>query len=150
LRQVLAAASPKLLGQREVMAALEESADWPLSEAFTSSWFEDDDVLDRAIEAVLVKKKSSNPRTAIARILEDVLEKRRAVWLERLVLTTLWLKSSAKPPVPWHRMYHLAEAVAEETIPLKEIPLMVAIARLSFSAYLGRREEGRGEEPLSR
>jgi hypothetical protein len=34
----------------------------------------------------------------------------------------------------------VAEAVADETIPLEEIPLMVMMAGHSFGAYMGRLE----------
>ena len=74
-------------------------------------------------------------------IIENILEKRRQVWFERLTLIALWLKSSKKSPLPWHQMFHLAETVAETTFPLAEIPLMESIAIQSLGAYLGRREE---------
>ncbi|HEY5512135.1 MAG TPA: hypothetical protein VIK40_00695 [Geomonas sp.] len=150
LRRSLAAGNPKLLAQPEVVAAHAAAAEWPLREGFARSWFEDDDALDRTVNAAYGRKKSPDSRQVILRILGDVLEKRREVWLERLVLTALWLNSSAKPPVPWHQMYHLADAVADETLPLREIPLMTAIAELSLAAYLARLEEGRVRVPLSR
>jgi hypothetical protein len=137
LQQELASVSPKLLAGREVEKSLDESYDWPLAEEFASSWFEDDVVLDKEVEKALGKKKP-NPVDVVKRIIEEVLEKRREIWLERLVLSTLWLKSSAKPPVPWHRMLHVAEVVADRKLPLGEIPLMLAVAELSYTAYLGR------------
>jgi len=139
MQQELASKSIKLLSGREVERSLDDSYDWPLAEDFASSWFEDDDVLDQEVEKALGKKKT-DPRVVVQRIIDVVLEKRRELWLERLVLSTLWLKSSAKPPVPWHRMLHVAEAVADRKLPLEEIPLMQAVAELSFTAYLGRKE----------
>jgi hypothetical protein len=139
LQQELASQKPKLLSGREVEKSLDESYDWPLTEDFAASWFEDDVVLDKEVEKALGKKKVQ-PGGVVQRIMEAVLEKRREVWLERLVLSTLWLKSSPKPPVPWHRMLHVAEAVADRKLPLAEIPLMQAIAELSYTAYLGRKE----------
>jgi len=47
-----------------------------------------------------------------------------------------------KPPLPWHRMFHVAEALADLSLPLKEIPLMQSVAELSLAAYFGRRGEG--------
>jgi hypothetical protein len=144
LQQELASVSPKLLAGREVEKSLDESYDWPLAEEFACSWFEDDVVLDKEVEKALGKKKP-NPVEVVKRIIEEVLEKRREIWLERLVLSTLWLKSSAKPSVPWHRMLQVAEAVADRKLPLGEIPLMQAVAELSYTAYLGRQERvGRG------
>jgi hypothetical protein len=138
LREELAAGKPELLTDKERLASLEESAYWVDSEGIFSSWFEDDDLLDREIEASRGKRRSIIARDAVRRIVEVLLEKRRALWLERLVWTTLWLKNSRKAPVAWHRMYHVARAVADENLPLAAIPMMVAIARLSFEAHLER------------
>jgi hypothetical protein len=140
LQQELASKSHKFLSGREVERSLDDSYDWPLTEDFAASWFEDDDVLDKEVEKVLGKKKAPNAEAVTQRIIDVVLEKRREVWLERLVLSTLWLRSSPKPPVPWHRLLHVAEAVADRKLPLREIPLMQAVAELSFTAYLGRKE----------
>ena len=140
LREELASAHPALLSDREVAGALAESADWPETVAFAFSWFEDDAALDREVEKTQGRKKALDPGAAIVRILQAIMEKRRAVWLERLVLTTLWLKSSPKPPVPWHRMFHVAQALSDQTVPLKDIPLMHSIAEQSLRAHLGRKE----------
>ena len=124
----------------ELAQSLDESGDWPLLEDFAASWFEDDATVDVAIEKLIGKKKSPNHRAVVHHIIEAVLEKRRDKWLERLVLTALWLKASTRPPVPWHRMWHVAEAVADKRNPLKKIPLMLSVADLSYTAYLGRKE----------
>lgn len=143
LHQELASEGPKLLSGREVERSLEESYDWPLVEDFASSWFEDDAVVDQEIEKSQGMKKTGKAKAIVQHLIDVVLEKRRDVWLERLVLGTLWLKSSPKPPVPWHRMLHVAEALADPKQPLKKIPLMRAVAELSYTAHLGRKE-GRG------
>ena len=144
LHQELASESPKLLSAREVERSLEEPYDWPLAEDFAASWFEDDVVVDKEIEVSQGRKKACDPGAVVQRIIEAVLEKRREVWLERLVLSALWLKSSPKPPVPWHQMLHVAEAVADRKLPLKKIPLMHSIAELSYTAHLGRQERRGG------
>ena len=113
--------APNLLDEREYLFALEESAKWQACEPILSSWFADDDTVDREIEA------SRGRRTwldagAFERLQRGARETRRSVWLERLVLTTLWLKSSKKAPLPWYRMFHVAQAVADARVPLKEIP----------------------------
>ena len=144
LRKELSSASPKLLSDRERANALEESADWPATEDFAVSWFEDDAALDREVETSQGKKKTPDARAAVGRILDVVLEGRRAVWLERLLLSALWLKSSSKPPLPWHLMFHVTEAVADQRLPMREIPLMLSIAEQSYRACLGRLERPRG------
>ena len=144
LRQELASQSPQLLSGREVKQSLEQSYDWPLVEDFAASWFEDDVAVDKVIQESQGRKKVADPRAAVQRIIELLLEKRRGVWLERLVLNALWLKSSSKPPVPWHRIFHVCEAVADQKLALKKIPLMHSIAELSYTAHLGRQERRGG------
>jgi hypothetical protein len=119
--------------------ALEDSFDWPSTEIFAHSWFEDDNDIDREIAKQLGKKKNrQDPELLIDALLDGVFKKRRGQWLERLVLTTLWLKSASKPPVPWPRMFHVAEALADEKMPLREIPLMEAVASATLGAYMAR------------
>jgi hypothetical protein len=120
--------------------ALEASGAWTEDEAFAYSWFEDDVEVDRLISKLQGKQRQPDPYKIIPAIVKEILEPRRAAWLERLVLTTLWLKSVKKPPVPWEQMAHVALAVADTTIPLVNIPLMGTIAAHSFGAYLGRTE----------
>ena len=143
LRRELDSLAARLLSGREAQDALDDSTDWPLMLGFADSWFEDDAVLDRAVEGVKGSRKKRDPWAPLDRILDHCLSERRELWLERLVITALWLRSAKKPPLPWHRMFHVAEALADRGRPLKEIPLMVAIAEASFAAYLGRQDAGR-------
>jgi hypothetical protein len=117
--------------------ALKESLDWPAWQDFADAWFEDDDQVDRVVLAAMKGKGRGKELRAVDGILSDVLEPRRGVWLERLILMTRWLKSSQKPPVPWQHMFHLAEAVASGA-PLKEIPLMLSIAEITFAVAMER------------
>jgi hypothetical protein len=84
--------------------------------------------------------ESKNPGMLTENVRAEAMEA-SAEWLEWLVLTTLWLKSTARPPIPWHLMYHVAQAVVDRTIPLKDIPLMLTIAEHSFSAHMARKED---------
>ncbi|GFO53999.1 hypothetical protein GMSM_10060 [Geomonas sp. Red276] len=144
LRKELASSASGLLTPREVRESLEDSADWPRFEVFASSWFEDDAEADGEIEAARQnRKKEIDPWLAIGGILNNLLEKRRTRWLQRLVATALWLKSARKAPVPWHQVFHVAEAVANDALPLKEIPLMLSVAELSLTAYMGRQSQRR-------
>jgi hypothetical protein len=81
-----------------------------------------------------VRNKESR---AVADIIVEVLEPRRAIWLERLVLMALWLKSQQSAPIPWHRMYHVAAGIAVGH-PLKDIPLMLSIAKVTYEAAMER------------
>lgn len=143
MRIELERSKPELLSDKSRNKALKNSGDWCYEHHFADSWFEDDAEVDKVIEAVL-KKKRNRPDaelSAMYAIIDNILEKRRQVWLERLTLNALWLKASKKSPLPWHQMFHLAETVAQTTFPLAEIPLMESIAIQSLRAYLGRREE---------
>ena len=125
---------------KPVMAAsdaLKESVDWPGWQDFADAWFEDDDQVDRVVLAAMKGKGGGKELRAVDGILREVLEPRRAVWLERLILMTRWLKSSHKPPVPWQQMFHLADSVASG-VPLKEIPLMLSIAEITFAVAMER------------
>ncbi len=118
-------------------SALEESADWPNCRDFADAWFEDDESVHGVVRRAMRKKGGDREAAAVTGILAEVLEPRRAIWLERLVLMVLWLKAQQSPPVPWQRMYHVAAAVADGR-PLRDIPLMVSIAEVSCTVALER------------
>ncbi|HTP66644.1 MAG TPA: hypothetical protein VMJ66_14725 [Geobacteraceae bacterium] len=120
-----------------VPEALQESSEWPAWEGFADTWFEDDETVDRVVQAAMKGKGRNREEKAVAAILAEVLEPRRGVWLERLVLMVLWLKCQKSPPVPWPRMYHVAAAMADGR-PLRDIPLMRAIAEITCGAALER------------
>lgn len=143
MRTELERKSPELLADKLRRKALRDSAEWSNAHHFADSWFEDDAEVDKVIATVFKKKRNTVDAewSAVYAIIESILEKRRNFWLDRLILNALWLKSSKKSPLPWHQMFHLAEAVADTTFPLSEIPLMESIAIQSLGAYLGRRED---------
>lgn len=143
MRAELERKAPELLADKSRRKALKDSAEWCGEHHFADSWFEDDADVDRVIEKAFKKDGRKNPDkwAAVDAILDDILEKRRHVWLERLILNALWLKSSRKPPLPWHQMFHLAEAVADKKYELVDIPLMESIAIHSLGAYMSRRED---------
>ncbi len=85
-----------------------------------------------------MKGKGRNKESrAVAEITAEVLEPRRVVWLERLVLMTLWLKSQKSSSIPWQRMFHVAAGIAGGH-PLKDIPLMLSIARVTYEVAMER------------
>jgi hypothetical protein len=143
MRAELERKAPELLADKSRKMALNDSADWCGELHFADSWFEDDAEVDKVIATVLKKKrhKVEAEWSAVCAVIESILEKRRTIWLERLTLNALWLKSAKRSPLPWHQMFHLAETVADTTFPLAEIPLMESIAIQSMGAYLSRRED---------
>lgn len=121
--------------------ALEASGRWHLAQRFADSWFEDDVEVDAVVRKAQGRKKNFVPDVATAAVVKQILQPRRQVWLERLVLTTLWLKAAIKSPLAWQQMFYVAEAVADDQIAIEDIPLMMAIAESSVHAYLGRLAE---------
>ena len=144
LREGMTGKDRKLLLDPVRQYALQQSAHWPENQPFADSWFEDDVEVDRRLEPLLFTGARIDPMTPIIELLDNVLEPRRDVWLERLVLTTGWLKNAKKPPVPWEQMFHVSEAVADYSVPLREIPLLIAIAEHSIGAFMGRTLEAEG------
>ena len=137
LRQELQRNDPDLLTAEAVAKALDESAGWPAWQEFADAWFEDDNLVDRVVLNVMKGKGRRKEVKAVGDILSEVLEPRRTVWLERLVLMALWLKSQQSSPIPWSWMFHVAAAVAAGS-PLKDIPLMHSIAEVSYEVAMER------------
>lgn len=141
IRVELEGTSPDLLSAATREKALKESNYWCDEHHFAQSWFEDDAEVDK-ITATIFKNNYNQPSEellAMDTIISDILEKRRETWLERLTLNTLWLKSARKPPLPWHQLFHVAEAVADSTLPLSEILLMESVAYHSMRASQERK-----------
>ena len=143
MRAELENSTPELLADKSRRNALKDSADWCSKYRFADSWFEDDAEVDKVISAVFKKKHNREDAewSSISAIIDKILEKRRQVWLERLTINTMWLKSSKRPPLQWHQLFLLAEAVGDSKLALEEIPLMESIAFHSLGAYLGRRDD---------
>jgi hypothetical protein len=112
--------------------ALEESAEWPGREDFADTWFEENEQVDRVFLDSMKGRGRKRANRGVADILALVMEPRREVWLKRLLLMTLWLKSSPTPPLPWRHMFFLAEALASGRS-MGDIPLMRSIAELSLA-----------------
>ena len=119
--------------------ALQLSSQWLRHHVFTGSWFEDDVEVDDLLDTFFGKKPSKKASDPALQVVDNILEPRRQCWLDRLIVATLWLKYSLKPPLSWEQMYHVAKTVADHSIPLQEIPLMRAIAEVTIGAYFGRK-----------
>lgn len=137
LRRELEVTAPHLLTATEREKSLFASGLWHDRQPFADTWFEDDASVDEVINKLRKgKRQVSNARLEMA-ILEEVLEPHRAEWLERLMFMTLWLRDAEQPPVPWHQMFHVTEALAAGK-PLKGHQLMTAIAEVTVSVALER------------
>lgn len=138
LRQELAPRIPAVVGK-----VLDESESWPMSLPFASSWFEDDrDVDDLLSRLLTVKRLTAAVCTRVVdAVVNDILQPRRAQWVERLALTTLWLTATTgRPQLAPGKMLLVAEKVAT-TESFGSVGLMRGVAQVSVNAYLGRRAE---------
>lgn len=123
--------------------ALQQSSQWLTRHAFTGSWFEDDSEVDDLLNKVLNQKPTKKSVDPVTQVVDQILTPRRHNWLNRLVITTLWLRFAIKPPVPWEQMYHVATTMADPVVPLNQIPLMRAVADSSIGAFFGRMQDSR-------
>ena len=121
--------------------ALRRSSFWPKELHFATSWFEDHSVVDEKLNQLFQRAGNDDFKAPIDLISNEILEPRRAEWLERLVLTIIWLKATKKSPIPWEQMYYVAAVVADVDTPLKQIPLMWTIAEHTVEAYLSRLDD---------
>ncbi len=137
LREELELTAPHLLTPEERGRSLSASSMWPENELFADTWFEDDVAVDEVILRLSKGKRRVKEVLLEQGVLKEVLEPRRGEWLERLTLATLWLRAALEPPVPWRRMFHAAEALAQGK-PLQEHPLMDAIAEVTVALAQGR------------
>jgi len=124
----------------------------PVSQVHTEygvSWFEEGESVGAEIEAARAGRKTIRGADAVERIM-NLLETRRSVWLERLVVDLLWLREAKDPPPGWHGLLRVAQAVADPAVPLQEIPFMVSIARKTLEVYRQKCKSGnrqRGGKP---
>lgn len=123
--------------------SLQQSSQWLARQGFAASWFEDDVEVDDLLNKYFNKNLAKNPEYAISHVVDKILESRRLNWQERLVVSTLWIRAALKSPISWEQMYYVAVTVADRSVPLKQIPLMRAIADNSIGAFFGRKRDGR-------
>ncbi|BCG46964.1 hypothetical protein GEOBRER4_n1783 [Citrifermentans bremense] len=147
LRDEIDSLSPALLEESEYVGALEESGRWLLDfPAFFGSWAETGDAAAGEVDAAMTGRGRGVDASVIARVFTNLLEPKRDAWLDRLVVETLWLRHARSAPLKWQRMYHVAQAVADRTVALKEIPLMTAVAHRTVELYRVSRKEGKGSK----
>lgn len=143
LAEEIALEDAALLAPEEQLRSLTESGDWHGYRALFGSWREEGIAVARAVESVRREKGRVGAAAVAESICDQILEQTRPVLLDRLVLETLWLKFALEAPIPWQRMYHVAQAVADTSIALKEIPFAVSMARQSF---LAQQKRSKGEK----
>ncbi len=131
-----------LASQAEAMA-LRASATWAQRHPFTQSWFEGADTVAPLLTPPPGRKRLPKAKAADL-VLDRVLEGRRGVWAERIAWTAAALRSpepggkkagAGNPGSPdWVDFALVARALLEDR-PLRDLPVMVAIARLTVEAF---------------
>ena len=119
--------------QLEISASLKRSGQWVRQEPLASSWFED----DANVRALVAEMSDQDPDAAVRAILNDPLEKRRAIWAERFLLLAWWARATKfkKESRYWRDFLILARELSAGR-PLAEIPVMAVIAERTVSAAL--------------
>jgi yecA family protein len=126
----------------------DESFDWIVKKKFANSWFEDHPDIEKILYDELGSVENWELQTdkGVSVILEQFLEKKRAKWLERFLLTTLWLKNhTGRAPLAWHKMLCMFNML-NDGCPVKEHPLMQAVAYHTFWAACYRQEVEHDED----
>ncbi|KAF0115513.1 MAG: hypothetical protein FD149_1563 [Rhodospirillaceae bacterium] len=128
-------------------AVLERSGDWPLAHDFAASWMEAGAAFDAVIDDL---EESAHPLTLDAMetaVLDYILEPRRAVWAERLVLSALAVRAAttASSLPPWHDFATLAKVLSDDE-PVRTIPLMRTIAHKSIMTAAMEEDDEEEEE----
>lgn len=133
---------PQLLSPARVARVLQESADWPEEKPFASSWFEDDTSVDELLKGfrgLAFSRFGALPTEAVQTIIDQVVQPKYLVWVERLLWMTLWAKACLdKSPIPWQDLFIVARHLAESTH-AREVPLLKAVAERSVRSGLLRR-----------
>jgi hypothetical protein len=93
------------------------------------SWFENDDT----VESLLGGARMTRSKQVVA-VLEQLLPAHRERWAALLAWTAFTLQHS-KEEEPWEAFFATGKAVAEERIPLADIPLMRFVAEQTVEAF---------------
>jgi hypothetical protein len=129
----LAATDPNAFTPEREQRALADAGHWPTARPFAASWFEDVSAIED-----LLRDRLGGPERWLERlpagsnaVLDGFLEQKRDAWTERLLWMALWSAACPeRPPVPWQDFVVVAR-VLERGVPLKDIPLMGAVAERS-------------------
>lgn len=133
---------PATLQPGAIEKALKESRTWP-DLPFGKSWFEDDARVDELVRKNMKQTLNRSRKVAKTRdwILREILEEKRQVWGERLFWMTLFGHlAKGRSRLPWQSFLFVAQSLLSDK-PLKEIPLMEAVAERSVWSGLRRMEE---------
>ncbi len=107
------------------LEAVRRSAEWVAMPELAGSWFEDD---ESAREICAAYSRTS--KKLITALLEEVLEPRRDVWIERLVWMAMWSKAGKPGPgLPRWSDFALVARALIDGAPLAKVPLMTGIAK---------------------
>lgn len=123
------AITPDTLNQNTISRVLESCGDWPIYQPFASSWLED----NASVEAILLAIAPSNQwhekmATLSMKILDKIIEPKRFIWAERLMLMAIWAKNTSTKDKFLFQSHMINARALQQGTPLEEIPLMVSVA----------------------
>jgi len=131
----------------------DESLRWISQKKFANSWFEVHADIEKILYDELgpVETWESQIDEGVDLILELFLGKKRDKWLEKLLLTTMWLKNhTGRAPLAWHKMLCMFNMLNDGR-PVEDHPLMYSVAYHTFLVACYRQEfEGEDESAEGR
>lgn len=117
-----------------VEAALKRSGQWLKTKRFSSSWYLENEQLDKLVNRCCHFAdgvKVCRFEEAIALVFEQVLEPARAHWMFHFLWVALWLKAGArKNEKSWQDSFLIAHTI-QSGVPLRDIPVMQSICHRS-------------------
>lgn len=142
LESMEASIDPKYLSSEYIEKSLEKSGKWMNDDFFAQGWFEDHDDVDQMLKKAFptFPNIKSEPQIlkAIMLILENVLEPKRTIWADRMLLMAIWAFSSIDKYKRLGKEFAILSRSLYRGKPLEDIPLMLEIARLTFQSALRR------------
>ena len=131
------------IDEQQQQQILKKSVTWPEKRKFAESWFEDNSHVDNLLKLRFGHKKNwvIQMSDATDLILTEVLPQKRAIWLERVLLMSVWAQSAVKKVSPtWQELFVNAKALHSD-VALENIPLMRGVAELTVQVAVYREVE---------
>lgn len=100
-------------------------------ETITKGWYLQGEAVQKSLLSMMggPSRWEKDPNAVLAMICRDLLEPKRAMWVERLVWVALWLKHAGpRGRVMWKHMTIIADTLARGAA-VAEIPLFVGVAQ---------------------
>lgn len=130
IARVYSELDPAQITPADIAASLQRSGQWSYRERFAESWFEN----DAEVTAIIDQMSGRDDEAVVGAILNDLLEKRRAIWTERFLLMALWARAAKSKSQGryWRDFLILAHELSIGRR-LADVPMMAVIAERTVS-----------------